>query len=174
MKADVLFLDFGMQYYVAARSSVLAQQTPVPANLFHHAIENLIKAHLSQVRSLRELKRQFSHDLPKAWKTFKAEVKDRSELHHFDKSIQQLHAFEDLRYPDSIVQRGATIVIGGSPSVSPATTPKYSLSMNEMDRLVVAILKASSRNPKFFTTRYNEYAREALTKDNPVAALLIN
>jgi hypothetical protein len=111
MDADELFLDFGMQYYIAARGSALAQQTPVLANIFHHAIENLLKAHLCQTRSLRDIYKQFRHDLPAAWTAFKAEVKDASELPQFDNAIQQLHAFEDIRYPDAIVRDGAMIVV---------------------------------------------------------------
>jgi hypothetical protein len=168
MDADQMFLTFGMEYYVAARASVLAQQTIIPANLFHHAIENLLKAYLSRTRSLDQLKKQFGHVLPKTWAAFRNEVKDAT-LTQFDNTIEQLHAFEDIRYPDRILKDGATIVIGGWASVSPASTPKYSISVDEVDRLVAAILKASSRNPTFFTNSMNGYARDALIRDNPVA-----
>jgi hypothetical protein len=169
MEADQMFLDLGVQYYLAARSSVLAQQTVVAGNLFHHAIENMLKAHLSSSRSLQQVKKEFGHRLIKAWTTFKAEVQDASELTQFDHTIRQLEAFEDIRYPDGIVRDGAIIIVGAGGIVSPATPRTYSIVVEEIDRLVPAIFKASSRNPKFFTTRFNDYARAALTTNNPVA-----
>ena len=41
------FYRFGFQYYVAGRFAVIAQFSPVAANLLHHAIEMLLKGELA-------------------------------------------------------------------------------------------------------------------------------
>src|SRR5271166_3217045 len=42
------FLHVGMQYYITARSAALANLLNVCGNLYHHAIEMLLKAVLSR------------------------------------------------------------------------------------------------------------------------------
>src|SRR5260221_7699546 len=88
--ADVQFLNLGIQYYTAGRSAVLAELIPVAGNLFHHAIEMLLKARLSQKLSLKELcKRPFGHRLSSLWDAFKAEFPAEN-LDEFDQGIALL------------------------------------------------------------------------------------
>jgi hypothetical protein len=84
--ADVRFMDLGVQYYAAARAAVMANLFPVCGNLYHHAIEMLLKAGLSQKLSLSELK-EFRHKLPKLWKRFKSEFPS---IDQFDDVIVKL------------------------------------------------------------------------------------
>jgi hypothetical protein len=173
LDADMHFLRLGVQYYTAARSAVLAQLSiDVSGNLYHHATEMLLKARLSQKRSLEELSRPpFGHKLYALWNAFKAEFPTVG-LDQFDDTIATLDRFERLRYPDAIIKEGAEMIVMWEPISStygPEITPpsRYQIIVTEIDRLVARIFEVSSRNPAFFTGRMNEYAREAITRDNP-------
>lgn len=167
-------MSLGVQYYTAARSAVLAQLAPVSGNLYHHAIEMLLKARLSQKRSLEELSRSpFVHKLCALWNAFKAEFPTLG-LDQFDDTIATLDRFETIRYPDATIKEGAEIIVMWDPDPISSTyapditpPPRYQIIVTEIDRLVARIFEVSSRNPAFFTGGVNDYAREAITRDNP-------
>jgi hypothetical protein len=92
------YLKIGIQYYVAGRSATFACFAPVAGNLFHHAIEMLLKCFLLQRYSAQQLKSRFGHDLEPLWTEFKREAKD-SMLDRFDTLVSALNKMEDLRYP---------------------------------------------------------------------------
>jgi hypothetical protein len=109
ISVEEAFVGLGLQYYVAARSAAWAGLVPVCGNLYHHALELLLKAGLSQNHSLKELgKKPFSHDLSNLWNTFKAEFPS-TELPQFDPTIADIDDFEDIRYPDKVLKNGATM-----------------------------------------------------------------
>ena len=166
--AEYHFLHLGMQYYVAARSAALAGLIPVCDNLFHHAIEMFLKARLSRAQSLKNLKDSLGHKLKPLWDTFKAEFRS-AKLEEFDKLVDELAAFERIRYPDNVIAEGAAMHLdwGEGDSVgNDATT--YRGVVSSVDRLVVRIFELSSKNPLFFTATLNPYARNALSPHNPV------
>jgi hypothetical protein len=164
--ADMRFLGLGVQYYVAARSAALAGLLPVCGNLFHHAIEALLKARLSQKHPLPQLKQKFGHELPRLWDAFKAEFPGAG-LENFDSAIADVEHFERLRYPDRVIVEGAAMIVRAfiTPPES-NSVPRYQLNLPVMDELVAKIFEVSSRNPLFHSCRMNPYAREALTRDN--------
>ncbi len=169
--AEEHFWRIGLQYYTAARSARLCGLESVCGNLFHHAIEMLLKAGLSQTLDLEEL-RDYRHNLRSLWTRFKREFQNAG-LTSFDNAISKLDLFEQIRYPDSIMQKGMAIIIdlvGAPPSTFPAQpkTPQYALVVNEIDKLVIAILDACSRTEKFFTQSLNKFGRDALTRENPM------
>lgn len=177
--ADMHFGSLGVQYYTAGRCAFLARLSPVAANLFHHAIEMLLKAHLSQLRTLKELRSPFGHHLAKLWEEFKASCPTEN-LAAFDVTVELLNEFEVLRYPDSVLQKGAAILFQFAQPVLPPnagvgafTTPRYTLVLNDIDHLVAAIFRASSRNPSFYTSGMNNYAQTAIMQDNPAAEFLL-
>jgi hypothetical protein len=102
------FFRYGCQYYVAGRFGVFAALIPVAANLHHHAIEMLLKGALSKTMKLEELKNKLGHKLEKIWAEFKAGANDPN-LSRFDKMIEELNKFEDIRYPDKLLQSGAKL-----------------------------------------------------------------
>jgi hypothetical protein len=177
--ADEQFLSLGIQYYVAARSAVLAGLLPVFGNFYHHAIEALLKARLSQKLSLHELWK-CGHKLPRLWNDFKAEFPSAG-LEQFDDTIASIEPFERLRYPDAIIAEGAQIIYEWNRSsfptgqISGTTTlpPRYGIVVTDIDRLVAKIFEVCSRNPSFFTDGMNACARDAITHDNPVAVQLV-
>jgi len=190
LSPDEHFLSLGIQYYAAARSAVLAGLLPVFGNLYHHAIEAFLKARLSQKVSLnrKQLKKQLKqqggktgHELPPLWTAFKAEFPGAG-LEEFDNTIASIEPFERLRYPDdAIIAEGAQIIASWNASSFPTaktsgTTPParaYEIVVTDIDRLIAKIFKVCSRNPKFFTNGMTPCARDAITRDNPVAEQLV-
>src|SRR5437764_1206031 len=101
--ADEEFLRLGVQYYIAGRSAFMAGLVPVCGNLFHHAVELLLKAKLSRTRMLGELsQRPYGHNLRLRWSALKAGFPNEV-LGQLDDPIAALDRFENIRYPDSIV-----------------------------------------------------------------------
>src|SRR5579872_7117959 len=99
------FLRLGLQYYLAGRSAARAGLVPIYGNLLHHAIEMLMKAALARKFSAPTLKKQFGHALPKTWSVFKT-IFPKSDFSGFDTTVRALHEFEEIRYPDKILERG--------------------------------------------------------------------
>jgi len=180
-REDEEFMKLGVQYYVAARSAVMAQLLPVCGNLYHHSLEMFLKAGLSREISLDDLKnpRKFGHDLCKLWPAFKAQFATAGELDEFDATVTKLQQFEDIRYPDKILALGAQMLVDWTaPSMahlSSSSPPLYHLHVNDLDRLVAKLFVVSSRNPLFFTSLLAAlpHAREIITRDNPVADQLL-
>ncbi|MCI0370852.1 MAG: hypothetical protein L0214_05610, partial [candidate division NC10 bacterium] len=114
------FLTLGVQYYVAGRSAALARLIPVSANLLHHAVEMILKGAIS-AHATPEKVRSHGHRLPEVWATFKEHYED-GQLGEFDPLITQLHAFEEIRYPDKIIRDGAAMSVGfgGTASTDPS------------------------------------------------------
>ncbi len=145
-------------------------QIPVAGNLLHHAIEMYLKGALAEKLSLQQLK-TLSHDLRKIWATFKAQFPDPS-LDTFDVLVDSLHAFEELRYPDSIVTRGMAVRMGVTRDPTPAPVvlarpvPTYELYLTEIDALVGKILQVAAVNPAFFVSGLTASARQYLKKGN--------
>jgi hypothetical protein len=164
------FFSSACDYYIAGRFAAFAGLNPVVGNLLHHAIEMYLKGALAKTKSLAELDKGFKHNLPKLWEAFKQQTNDAA-LKRFDSTISDLHRFEDIRYPDSILAKGmgATVEIVRStiPTVykGPAV-PLYRVCVQEIDELVEAIFSAASLNPRYFFDRGQPLVREFLIKEN--------
>ncbi|MGQ0603551.1 MAG: hypothetical protein ACT4QE_17870 [Anaerolineales bacterium] len=163
------FFSLGLQYFVAARFAAIAQLGSVVGNLFHHAVEMLLKGHLANKMSLLELKGK-GHRLEDLWMVFKSNIGDAT-LNRFDPTIAKLDKFESIRYPDRIISQGMMMKIGlvdCDESLDDPTHPEpaYDLCVEDIDRLVNAIFQMSNINPRFFTPRFNSHARIYLEKDN--------
>jgi len=166
---------FGAQYYVAARASTHAQLLPVPGNLFHHAIELLLKGHLCATLTPAELKK-IGHDLERLWKAFTDGFPAEDLAGHLP-TIRSLQAFETIRYPDEILAQGMYATISIRPFVPHFDAhggyepPGYHIVLHDIDRLVHAIFRLSSLNSKFFFGILGEEARTYLLRDNPAFAI---
>jgi hypothetical protein len=131
------------------------RRNPVAANLFHHAVEMLLKGGLCPHTTEAD-RIKLGHQLPRIWKAFKT-VYDPSKKHaRFDALVKNLHKYKDIRYPEKIAQQGisSSFQFGNAPPKTKVTRnpPVYHLSVGEVDALVKAICSAISINPKFFTT----------------------
>ena len=88
------FVRVACQYYVTARFAMQAQCFPVCGNLFHHAVEMLLKGGLARKRKVSDLK-DMGHDLKKLWKAFKTDFPD-DVLKRHDETISTLDKFDPL------------------------------------------------------------------------------
>jgi len=99
------FARLSMQYYVMGRAAALHHQMPILGNHLHHAVEFALKAALAYQVDIGAMKKKLSHHLPKIWDTFLALNPNLDGTEHAG-SIKRLHSFEELRYPDSMVEKG--------------------------------------------------------------------
>jgi len=171
------FADLATQYYAAARIAAKTGLAPIHGNLFHHAVELYLMAALVGTIPVEQMKRNpFSHDLRAIWRAFKTKEND-SALDRFDGTVEALHEFESIRYPDKVVDHGMIVAIGWKPGDAGRVTgtgkmpPSYEVVIEEVDRLIIEVLRCASVNPKFFGMRFNHpVAREALAYQNPEAS----
>jgi hypothetical protein len=171
------FADLATQYYVAARIAAKTQLVPIHGNLFHHAVELHLKAALVGTIPVEQMKRQaYSHDLRALWGAFKTKENDPA-LNRFDRTVEALHEFESIRYPDKIVDQGMIVTVGWKPGDAGPMTgtmkmpPRFDVVIEEVDHLIIEVLRRASVNPKFFSMRFTHpVAREALAHENPEAA----
>lgn len=169
-----LFVSTGIEYYVSGRFACLEGLVNVGGNLCHHAVEMMLKAHLIENHEPEELRRRpFGHDLPHLWQTFNAEVV--ADLDRYGETIDELHRFEEIRYPDTTAQRGSVITVGLTRSSGRATDgegqprpePRYDLGLEEIDDLVAAIFKAASINDRaYFPGAFSSGVRHYLYEHN--------
>jgi hypothetical protein len=166
------FFSTACDYYIAGRFAAFSGLNPVVGNLLHHAIEMYLKGALAKTKSLTELDKSFKHDLPKLWEAFKEQTND-AELKRFDATIEELHRFEDIRYPDSILAKGMVEIVRSNTAgsyKSPAV-PEYRVCVQDIDELVEAAFSAASFNPRLFFGRGQPLAREFLTRENRASRL---
>jgi hypothetical protein len=169
------FFSTACDYYIAGRFAAFAGLNPVVGNLLHHAIEMYLKGALAKTKSLRELDKGFKHDLPKLWEAFKDQTNDAA-LKRFDATIAELHRFEDIRYPDSILAKGMAAIVEITRSNIPGAykgpaVPEYRVCVEDIDELVEAVFFAASFSPRFFFGRGQPLVREFLIKENRASRL---
>jgi hypothetical protein len=170
------FFKTAGQYYVAGRYAAFAGFIPVSGNLLHHAVEMYLKGGLSKRGvSLDDLEK-FRHNLRNIWTKFKATFDDPA-LIRFDDAVGSLQRFEDIRYPDLIVEKGmqAVINITKQPPLNPLSRPEpaYELCVNDIDELVGQVFTTAGVHPAaFLTLRFHkEEAKTYLREQNPVSSL---
>jgi hypothetical protein len=153
-RVRIEFFRLGSQYYIAGRYAVSAGLVPVAGNLLHHAIEMFLKGGLCAHTTEAE-RRRLGHELADNWSAFKTRL-SATHLGKFDPVIDALDKFEDIRYPENIIQNGMGVIFQfgkttpTAMSGQVATVPQYELFVGEIDALVKAIFDVSSVNPKAF------------------------
>lgn len=139
-----------MGYYAAGRFAALAGLSPICGNLLHHAVECFLKAKLARTISPNDLSaRPFGHHLSNLWMQFRDGIDSLARLDHV---FDELHAFENLRYPDMIIDTGArTSIVKKREQLRPvlptSTLPDFRLVLEDIDELVVAILEFDNAEP---------------------------
>jgi hypothetical protein len=160
-------IEYGLQYYVTGRFATAHRFTPVSANILHHAVELLLKACLAHddtlemIRDYWHPKKGYGHDITRLWEAFKARGTAPVPA-EFDAIINGLHAFEDIRYPETLIRDGAVISIGIFEVEDPIRTngqiPEklYALMLPQIDRLMGLLFDASQANPPAFLPRIKD------------------
>jgi hypothetical protein len=154
----------GFEYYCTGRYAAVCGFMPLAGNLFHHAIEMLLKGTLARHIGISKL-RGLSHQLPDIWRELRCHVIDPA-LATFDGVIRELHKFEHIRYPENLVREGAMLALSfqsGSRTfaLSKHAEPEYELCVEDVDMLVAALFKAGSINPEALHP-FNEHAEKYL------------
>ena len=163
-------IRYGIQYYVAGRFAAASGFTPVLANLLHHAVELFLKACLAyddpvdRIREYGSVKRGYRHNLPLLWEDFKK--RSSAQLaSEFDRIIEELHKFDEIRYPEQLIEGGATILIDlfaseGQQLPRPDDRePLYVLKLPEVDELMGLLFKATNCNRPLFIAYVNDDRR---------------
>jgi len=169
------FVRSGYEYYANARFAMHAQSSYVGGNLFHHAVEMLLKAGLAKNgKSLGELERM-RHNLKRLWRAYKRDHPN-APLSRHDRTINKLDKFEDIRYPNpdlgptgvNIQWSGETVVEASGPMKSPK---QYTAVVSDIDDLVADIVRTSSWNSGAIVGT-NDAALEAIRRYNTHADFL--
>src|ERR1700676_4356954 len=110
-----LFVSIGCEYYATARFAIHAQRALVCGNLFHHAVEMLLKGGLAnRGKSLPELT-SMGLNLKKLWRAYKNDHPE-AELERHNKTINRLDKHEEIRYPNpSLGSIGLSLEWSGEP-----------------------------------------------------------
>jgi hypothetical protein len=110
--------------------------------------------------------KKLGHDLPTIWAKFKEHAKNDPALNNFDAIIAALAAFEELRYPDKMLQEGmqSVVALGGATTITNRKEPLYCLTLKTIDDLIRQVFTLTSINPTFFSSGMNKIAREYLFK----------
>ena len=151
--------EYALQYYVTGRYAVAAQFSPISASLLHHAVELLLKACLSRgdsadvIRQYGSRNRGYGHRLATLWTEFTRRNPDVG-MGQYATVIEALDHFEDIRYPETLVQDGGMITIGMYEVEPPVGTPQndrtYMLMLPQIDRLVAQLFQATGLNHEAF------------------------
>ena len=164
------FAQLAIQYYIAGRAAAIHQLIPVLGSLLHHAVEMSLKAALAASHSMSQLK-GLGHSLPKLWGAF-AGAYPAAAVPRFQATVDALHRFEDLRYPDSMLVNGAMMQLAlhrahvGTPGLGLPNVPSYLLVLEDVDELEEAIFAAMNLNPRYFTGSLSAKAKEYLLVHN--------
>ena len=148
------YCRIALQYYVAGRFAFLAQYFPVSGNLFHHALEMLLKGDLASQGLTDSDLRKRSHCLPDLWRDFLTHHPSL-DVEKYNKTVEQLHGWDDIRYPgrvdnpvmlfDRQMTETKLDILG--PDLSEEN--KYRINLEEMDLLIHEILRWTSVNPNY-------------------------
>ena len=153
-----------------------AQSSYVCGNLFHHAVEMLLKAGLAKNgKSLEELE-CMRHSLRRLWRAYKRNHPN-APLSRHDSTINRLDKHEDIRYPNPAL--GSTGVsmewsgkAGSVKSYGRMKSPRqYAVIVSDIDDLVADIVRASLWVPGRIVGT-NEAALEAIRRYNKHAEFL--
>ena len=162
-----LSVESGIQYYIAGRFAMFAHLTPTAGNQMHHAVEFLLKACLARQdpedpaksdtwQEILKYPRRYGHHLEKLWAEFKRRNPDPALAAH-DDVIVGLNRFEDIRYPNDLIENGAMLTVSmvevppGERTRGLLMSPDriFQLELPRIDRLVQLLFKASLYNPEF-------------------------
>lgn len=170
--ASQYFYKFALAYYVQGRAAQICRNTLITGNLFHHAVEMLLKGQLSKTLPLSNLKspQLFGHDLPKLWTAFKG-LFSAENLSAFDAMIVELEKFDDIRYPDEILKQGAAISLGwgtGRAATSSGSEPEYQMGIGDVDAFFGRLFPLCGIEPKGYLSYLSPQGRQILAEANEV------
>jgi len=167
------FYHLALQYYVAGRAAFLCGVNQTTGNLLHHAVEMLLKGHLSKTIPLDDLRdrKKFCHSLSKLWSEFKHHF-PAEDLTGFDAIIHALEKFEEIRYPNPIRKRGAAIAVGlckGNPTINSRVAtelPEYWTGICDVDALFARLFPLCRLNPHAYFSFLSSLGYQVVNENN--------
>jgi hypothetical protein len=170
------FFNAALEYYVNGRAAAICGCLFTTGNLLHHAVEMMLKAELTHTVSLRDLadRKKFHHSLQKCWDAFKP-LFPTEDLSEFDQMIQDLDRFEEIRYPDKLLAKGARIGFSFSRGrfiesiKTDHPVPEFQTGIGDVDAFFARAIQLCHMNPKTYFSFLTEHGREMLTKENVCA-----
>ncbi len=119
------------------------------------------------------MRRTLGNKISSIWEAFKTQQNDDT-LKRFDSVVSSLDKFEEIRYPDKMLEEGAILRmditkqgrVDGSPVSSMPVPPEYTLCLEEIDELVAAIFEKGSRNPKAYLNFITDHGRKYFADQN--------
>ena len=143
---SITYPDLALEYYVLGRGGIFCSMHLVPANLFHHAIELLLKYGLAAHGYTDEqLRKSFGHKIATLWDAFKQDVAQDPSLSAYDQTIRRLDKWESLRYPeDPEVGGGFRAVLSAGKVARPPPdhrTESYEMTLDEVDDLFALLVR---------------------------------
>ena len=144
-----LAAEFGIQYYLAARSAVAAAFNPVCGSIAHHAIEMLFKACLANDDSGETIAKYidiYRHNLDLLWAEFRRRNQHLNLDPEFDLIIDELNKWDEIRYPNQLVLEGGHLDIGfvePDPPPSGGQHSRFKLYLPALERLASVLIKAT-------------------------------
>ena len=172
-------IEYALAYYVSGRFAVHAQIFVSP-NLLHHAVELLIKANLSVADTADQIRKyghksSYGHSLVTSWTEFKRRSADPS-LSAYDSVVSALDKFENVRYPDKLVDSGGMFSVGLAEPTPTATgtgsLPRYELGLPAVDRLVKTLFDRSGINPEVMRQMVEQGHAARYFRENNATPLL--
>jgi hypothetical protein len=169
------FFNTALEYYVIGRCAYFCGCRFTTGNHFHHAVEMMLKGQLSLTTPLDDLKdrHKFRHSLRKCWNAFKG-LFPAEDLTEFDTMIAALDNFEEIRYPDTLLAKGASIGFGLG-RWQPATVsgvkqvPQYTMAIGYVDAFFARVIRLCHMNPKIYFGFLTPKGREMLLESNDEA-----
>jgi hypothetical protein len=154
-----------LEYFNVGRYAVHGRLL-IAANLLHHAVELLLKANHARGDGLEKIRKYgrrdvYGHSLAAAWQEFKRRIGDPT-LDPFDRMVAELDKWEDIRYPEKLLESGviASIALVDQPAALVdgvvGAIPVYTLAMPEIDRLVKLLVEHSGINPEGFHLMFED------------------
>lgn len=170
------FYKMALEYYIEGRGGVLCTNSLTTGNVLHHAVEMLLKGQLSKTLPLKDLKqpKKFGHNLLKLWKAFKDHFPSE-DLAVFDPMIAELEKFEEIRYPDEIIDHGAVIAFGlgtgklATNMTSGRAEPEYQIGVGDVDAFFSRLFPLCGINPKAYLQYLSALGKQILNEGNAVS-----
>lgn len=167
---------YALEYYIAGRFAAWNRLPSVAPALLQYAVELLIKAGLSKGDTADQIRRYwrrdiYGHDLGKLWEALKKR-RPGVDLSEFNETIVELHRFEDLRFPDDLIEHGALISLGAVEaqkimhSGSSAIPLQFCSTLPPIDRLISFLFDFSDVDWETVKHRYGEEAMKWLEREN--------
>jgi hypothetical protein len=171
---------YGLQYFGAARFAMASGFLPAGPSILHHSVEYFllgclsVKDMASQIRDYRNTYK--GHNLLPLWDELKSRYPN-VDLAAFDRNVNDLSKFRQLRFPLQMVRGGRIQIGAGQPSRKQTGVMRvsqdrdFALDFQAIDALIPEFFKIADLNPRGFDSMLKHVEAErffTLRNDTPL------